>query len=99
MTRSTANGVGRRHTVRCVRSRRQASTAMDMAPTSASDAARQAQARHAHSARAEGTRSKSAGRQSDSPNLQHADWASWCYPMTQRDDASPCLREGENSGA
>ena len=57
MTRSTANGVGLRHTVRRVRSRRQASTATGMAPTSAFGAARQAQARPAPSARPVGTRS------------------------------------------
>ena len=58
-TRSTASGAVRRRTDRRVRSRRQGSTATDMAPTSASGAARQAQARPVPLVRAGGTRGRS----------------------------------------
>ena len=59
MTISTANGAARHHMDRRVRSRRQASTATDTVPTSASGAARRAPAPPAPSARAVDTRSRS----------------------------------------
>ena len=58
-TRSTASGAVRRRTDRRVHSRRRASTATGMGPTSASGAARQAQARPVPLVRAGGTRGRS----------------------------------------